>query len=76
MTKTIAALSLAVGLGLLCSQGASALPADATAIAQAAAATSAVQQAQYSEHRTRHGLVKCYRDFVIGRYGCHRYTYW
>jgi hypothetical protein len=34
-------------------------------------------QAQYSEHRAGKGkIVKCYRDFVIGKYACHTYTYW
>jgi hypothetical protein len=34
-------------------------------------------QAQYSEHRVGKGkIVKCYRDFVIGKYACHVYTYW
>lgn len=31
-------------------------------------------QAQYAEHRiSKHRMVKCYRDFVIGSYGCHVY---
>jgi len=30
-----------------------------------------VQQAQYAERRTRNGVVKCYRDFVVGPYRCH-----
>jgi hypothetical protein len=34
-------------------------------------------QAQYSEHRVgKHKIVKCYREFVIGSYSCHTYTYW
>ncbi len=34
-------------------------------------------QAQYAEHRVgKHKIVKCYRDFVVGSYGCHNYTYW
>jgi hypothetical protein len=34
-------------------------------------------QAQYVEHRiSKHRIVKCYRDFVIGGYGCHTYTHW
>jgi hypothetical protein len=28
---------------------------------------------QYAERRTRHGVVKCYRDLVIGPYRCHYY---
>jgi hypothetical protein len=38
---------------------------------QAAIAASPLQQAQYSEHHTRHGVVKCYRTLVIGPYRCH-----
>jgi hypothetical protein len=30
-------------------------------------------QAQYEERKTRNGVVKCYRNFVIGRYRCHRF---
>jgi len=30
-------------------------------------------QAQYDERKTRNGVVKCYRSFVIGRYRCHRF---
>ena len=41
-----------------------------------AARADIVQQAQYYERRTRHGLVKCYREAVIGPYVCHRYGYW
>ena len=34
-------------------------------------------QAQYAEHRVgRHKVVKCYRDFVVGSYRCHKYTSW
>jgi hypothetical protein len=29
-------------------------------------------QTQYEERRTRYGVVRCYRSFVIGRYRCHR----
>jgi hypothetical protein len=73
MRKILLALSFAAGIGLICSQSALAVPADATAVKEAAAATSPLQQAQYAEHRTRHGVVKCFRDFVIGPYRCHYY---
>lgn len=53
MRTILAALSLAVGIGLIFGQSA---------------------QAQYSEHRTKHGhLVKCYRELVIGPYVCHKF---
>ncbi|MGD0421200.1 MAG: hypothetical protein ABSA68_16730 [Xanthobacteraceae bacterium] len=71
MQKTLLALSLAAGVGLVCSQSAGAVPVSATAVKEAAAATSPLQQAQYAERRTRHGIVKCYRDFVVGPYRCH-----
>jgi hypothetical protein len=76
MRKTLAALSLAAGLGLLCCQSANAVPIDAAAIAQSATAASAVQKTQYAERRGRHYITKCYRDFVIGSYRCHSYRYW
>jgi hypothetical protein len=46
---------------------------NASAIQQSAATASSVEPSQYAERRTRHGIVKCYRDFVIGRYACHYY---
>jgi len=48
-----------------------AVPANAPALKEAAAATSTIQQAQYEERSTRHGTAKCYRDFVVGPYRCH-----
>jgi hypothetical protein len=71
MQKTLAALSLAAGIGLVCCQSAGAVPASATGVKEAATTASTLQQAQYAERRTRHGVVKCYRDFVIGPYRCH-----
>ena len=35
-----------------------------------------VQHAQYAERVTRHGIIKCYREAVIGPYRCHRYGWW
>jgi hypothetical protein len=71
MQKTLAALSLATGIGLLCCQSAGAVPADATAVQGAATASSGLLQVQYAERHARHGVVKCYRDFVVGPYRCH-----
>jgi hypothetical protein len=70
------ALGLAAGLGLVCYQSALAVPADGTAMKAAASAVASVQQAQYSERHTRHWIIKCYRDLVIGPYRCHRYRRW
>ncbi len=73
MQKTLFALSLAAGIGLVCCQTAGAAPASGTAVKQAASAVSDVTQAQYAERRTRRGVVKCFRDFVVGPYRCHFY---
>jgi len=73
MQKALLALSFAAAIGLACSQGAAAAPAAATAVKEAARAGSGVQTAQYYERHTRHGIVKCYRDFVVGPYRCHYY---
>ena len=74
MRNTLLLLGLAVGLGLglACVSGAGAVPIGATAMKEAAAATSPLEPAQYAEYRTRRGhLVKCYREFVVGPYRCH-----
>lgn len=74
MRTTLAALSFAAGVGLVWCQSAGALPADGTAIKEVATATSSVEQTQFYMRRTRHGIRKCYRDFIIGPYVCH--TFW
>ncbi len=71
--RTLVALSFAAGIGLLCCQTAGAVPANVHGVKEAATAASAVQQAQYYERRTRHGIIKCYRALVFGPYTCHRY---
>jgi hypothetical protein len=76
MKKRLVALSVAAGIGLICCQSAGAVPAAAAALKEAAAAASPVRQAQFAARRTRYGVVKCYRDFVIGPYRCHRYRWW
>jgi hypothetical protein len=73
MQRTLVALSLAAGIGLVWCQSAGAVPASATAVQNSITATSPLQLAQYAERRTRHGIVKCYRDLVIGPYRCHWY---
>lgn len=73
MRKTFAAVTFAAGIGLACCQSAGAAPAGGTVVQDAAAVTSPLQQAQYAERRTRHGIVKCYRTLVIGPYRCHYY---
>ena len=76
MRTTLAALSFAAVVSLVCCPGARAVPASAPAMQEAAATASAVQQAQYYERHTRHGVMKCYREFVVGRYVCRRYGWW
>jgi len=73
MRKLSVVLSFAAGVGLACNQGATAAPANPAALKEAAAAALLLQQAQYSERHTRHGVVKCYREFVIGPYRCHHF---
>jgi hypothetical protein len=75
MRKMLFAASAVAALGLVGVSGAGAVPADATAVKEAAAAAGAspLQQAEYVERHTRHGIVKCYRDLVIGPYRCHHY---
>jgi hypothetical protein len=74
MRTILPALSLAAGIGLMLCQSASAFPANAGAIGQSASAASPIEHVQFYERHTRHGLVKCYREFVVGRYVC-RHVY-
>lgn len=77
MRMTLAALSLAAGIGLICCQTAEAVPGATNAMNTAVIATSPLHQVQYREYRTRHHIVKCYRDLIIGPYRCHYYhRYW
>jgi hypothetical protein len=73
MRKMLFAVSFAAALGLVAVSDAGAVPADATAVREAATAASPLQQAQYAERRVRHGVVKCFRAFVVGPYRCHWY---
>ena len=74
MRKTLLAAGLTAGVVALSCRNAGAVPANSVAIHEAATNASVVQQVQYAERRTRHGVVKCYRDLVIGPYRCHYYT--
>ena len=73
MGKMLAAMSFAAGIVAISCQGAGALPAAAIAVKAAATAASPLQRAQFRGYRTRHHVVKCYRDLVIGPYRCHYY---
>jgi hypothetical protein len=73
MRNLLVVLSFAAAVLVAYSQSAVAAPTNGAAVKAAAAAASPLQQAQYSERRTRHGVVKCYREFVIGPYRCHHF---
>jgi len=73
------AFSLAAVFALACGDGASSASVDPGAVRAAANAASFLQEAQYSERHTHRGIVKCYREFVIGPYRCHHFRnplYW
>ncbi len=74
MRRTLLAAGLAAGAIALWCQNAAAVPASPVGIQEAAAGAQLMQQVQYIERRTRHGVVKCYRDLVIGPYRCHHYS--
>ena len=63
---TLTGLAFAGALSLVCYQSADAVPADAAAINRAAIAASTVQEAQFYARPTRYGVIKCYREFVVG----------
>jgi hypothetical protein len=72
MRKMLFAVTVAAALGAIGVSGAGAVPADAMAVKEAATAAAPLK-AQYVERRTRRGVVKCYRDLVVGPYRCHYY---
>jgi hypothetical protein len=77
MRAILMGLGFAGVLSLLCYQSAQAIPVDGAAMKRAAAATSTVQEAQFYARPARHGIVKCYREFVVGRPVCrHFYRWW
>jgi hypothetical protein len=76
MRMTLAALSLAAVTGVVCCDSAAAVPASAPAMKAAVVSASPVAHAQYYERNTRHGVVKCYREFVVGRYVCRHHHAW
>jgi hypothetical protein len=76
MRMAITALSFAGAICVLGCQSAGAVAVDAAAMKEAASAASTVQQAQFYGRRTRHYVIKCYRELVIGPYVCHRFYRW
>ena len=77
MRVTLTGLALAGALSLVCYQSAAAVPVDAGAMKRAATAISTVQEAQFYARPTRHGIIKCYRQFIVGPPVCrHFYRWW
>jgi hypothetical protein len=76
MRTTLSGLSLAGAIFLVCCRSAGAIPIDAAVMRGAATVPSPVQQVQFSARRTRHHVIKCYREFVVGPYVCHRFHRW
>jgi hypothetical protein len=77
MRAILAVLALTGALSLSCYQSAHAVPANAAAMKRAATAASIVRDAQFYARPTRHGVIKCYRQFVVGRPVCrHFYRWW
>jgi hypothetical protein len=77
MRATSTGLALAGAVSLFCYQSAYAVPADAAAMKRAANDFSAVQEVQFYARPTRHGVIKCYRQFVVGPPVCrHFYRWW
>jgi hypothetical protein len=76
MRATLTGLVFAGALNLVCYQNADAVPVGAAAMKPAATAASTVQEAQFYARPTRHGVVKCYRQFVVGRPVCRHFHRW
>jgi hypothetical protein len=77
MRATLTGLALAGAVSLFCYQSANAVPANAGVVKHAATAASTVQDAQFYARPTRHGVIKCYRQFIVGPPVCrHFYRWW
>jgi hypothetical protein len=76
MRATLTGLGFASALSFVCYQSTAAAPADAGTIKRAASAVTIVQDAQFYARPTRHGIIKCYREFVIGRPVCRHFHRW
>jgi hypothetical protein len=76
MRVTIKRLVLVGTISLIGCGVASSAPISPFGLKKAAVGASAVQPAQYYEHHTRHRVIKCYRELVVGRYVCHSFYRW
>ena len=76
MRTILTALAFAGAICVISYQSAGAVTAAAASVEEAASTASTIQQAQFYAHPTRHRVVKCYRELVIGPYVCHRFHRW
>jgi hypothetical protein len=76
MRMAITILSFARAVGIASCQCAIAVAIDAPAMKEAASAASTIQPARFYGHATRHYVVKCYRELVVGQYECRRFYRW
>jgi hypothetical protein len=76
MRTLLTALTLAAGISLVADHDAGAVPADAAAVKDAIADTTAVQPAFYLRYARHHGIRKCYHELIIGPYVCHTFYRW
>ena len=76
MRMAITILSFVGAVGIASCQSAGAVAINAATMKEAASAASTVQQARFYGYRTRHYVVKCYREVVIGPYVCRRFYRW
>ena len=76
MRMAVTALCFAGTIGIIDCQSAGAVAIDAPAMKEAASAASTVHQARFYGYGTRHYVVKCYREVVIGPYVCRRFYRW
>ena len=76
MRMAITVLSFVGAVGIASCQSAGAVAINAATMKAAASAASPVQQARFYGYRTRHYVVKCYREVVIGPYVCRRFYRW
>jgi hypothetical protein len=76
MRMAMMALSIVGAIDMLGSQNVGAVATNAAVVKEAVYANSTVQPAQFYARVTRHYVIKCYRELVIGPYVCHRFYRW
>jgi hypothetical protein len=73
--RVVIAAALTAVVVVCCSQDAGAAAAGGRTLGQAVESGSLLTPAFYGRS-TRHGIVKCYRQLVVGPYVCRRYYRW